>query len=212
MILRRWVAAGVAGVAAALMLSGCASAEVQPSASAASSGSVLTPGPTLTKTQFANLVASGKLGSQSLTLLTFVDSEGGDPDNEGSENQEQSEAASCVKMNKLADAQLVSQAADDDAGAIVQTYKTAKIAAELFDLNQKCAVEQAELDDSTAVKVVDSGVEGSARWWLSKDPTGEYQATIAYGNLMAFVMMNNADKPTAFVASVAAQADEMAKG
>jgi hypothetical protein len=157
------------------------------------------------------MIKAGKLGDRTAKLEDFPKGTGSDPDNEDAENQEQSQALSCVKMNKIADEKLVSQAADEEGNAVVQLFSDAGVVVDLFGLNQKCAAEQDEIDSGTAVKTVETGQEGSAMWWLIKDPEGKYQATIGYGNVLAYVLVEGPDKPVSMVTSLRAQVDEVAK-
>jgi len=168
-------------------------------------------GPNLTATQFTTMLKAGKLGDRTVKLESFPKGTGSDPDNEDAENQEQSQALSCVKMNKVADEELVSQAADEEGSAVVQLFSDAGVVVDLFGLNQKCAAEQADIDSGTAVKTIETGQEGSAMWWLIKDPEGNYQATVGYGNVLAYVLLEGPDKPVSLVTSLRAQVDEVAK-
>ncbi|MBU4410157.1 MAG: hypothetical protein KKB93_07525 [Actinobacteria bacterium] len=168
-------------------------------------------GPNLTATQFTKMIKVGKLGDRTVKLESFPKGTGSDPDNEDAENQEQSQALSCVKMNKVADEELVTQAADEEGSAVVQLFSDAGVVVDLFGLNQKCAAEQAEIDSGTAVKTVETGQEGSAMWWLIKDPEGNYQATVGYGNVLAYVLLEGPDKPVSLVTSLRDQVDEVAK-
>lgn len=170
------------------------------------------PGPALTKAQFAKLIKSGKMGDRKVNLKRFSTNQNSDPDNEDAENKEQSEAKSCVEVNRLADAQLLDQAAEEEGGVVVQLFAKVEVADELFRLNQTCAAEQAKLDADNALTTLGQGVEGSARWWLIKDPEGLHQITIAYGNVMAYAAMEAADQPEPLVVSLVAQADQLAKG
>jgi hypothetical protein len=206
------VAVMAAGAVTGLVLAGCTAGPVAtPSVPATAATPTVAPGPRLTATQFEQFLKLGKLGTQTVALKSFPKSSGSDPDGEGSENQSQSRALSCVKMNKVADAEVVSQAADDAGGAVVQLFTSVEVANELFELNQKCAAEEAKLDAGTAVTPVDAGTEGSARWWLTKDPEGVYQVSIFYGNVSVFLIVANADKPIALVNGFAAQVDQIAK-
>ncbi len=217
---RTWRGGLVTLVAAgALSLAGCAPAPVVPVApgSAGPSESLPTPsvvvslGPNLTKSQFAELITSGKVGDRSLKLEKFDTSQEGDPDNEASENKEQNQAASCVKMNRLADSKLIAQAADAAGTAIVQLYDVAETPAELFVLNKQCAAEQAKLDAGSAVTPIDGGLQGAARWWVIKDPGGVYQTTVAYGNVIVYVVLDGPEKPSSLITAVQEQIDQLAK-
>ncbi len=168
-------------------------------------------GPALTVAQFDKLVSSGTLGDHKVALTPFESSSNEDPDGEGSENQEANQAVSCVAMNKLADARVKAQAADETGGVVVQLYGDAPTVVELVGLNQKCAAEEAKLDAGTAVTSLGAGQEGSAMWWLSRDPGGVYQVAIGYGNVMAFSLLDGPDVPTSFVVAVRSQVDELAK-
>jgi hypothetical protein len=208
----RWGAVAAA-MAWGLLMTGCSSAPAP--SSSVQTGPLPSPsvplGPNLTAKQFTAMVKAGKVGDHTVKLAIVEASSGSDPDNEDAENQEQSQAVSCVKMNKIADSKLVTQAADEEGSVIVQVFDDSGVVVDVFALNQKCAAEQAEIDSDTAVKTVDSGEEGSAMWWLIKDPEGNYQATIGYGNVMAYVTLEGSDKPISLVTSLRDQVDAVAK-
>lgn len=197
-----------------LTVTGCGSAPA-PTPSSVPSTPNPTPtvplGPALTAAQYDKLVASGTLGDRKVKLVAVKPSSNEDPDGEGSENQQANQAVSCVAMNKLADSRVKSQAADEAGGVIVQLYNDAPTVVELVSLNQKCAAEEAKLDAGTAVTMLGAGQEGSAMWWLTKDPGGLYQVTIGYGNVLAYTLLDGPDVPTSLVVAVRGQVDELAK-
>lgn len=202
------------GLIVLLTVTGCGSAPAPTSSSVPATPNP-TPtvplGPALTAAQFDKLVGSGTLGDRKVTLVPVTASSNEDPDREGSENQEANQAVSCVAMNKLADSRVKKQATDEAGGVIVQLYNDAPTVVELVNLNQKCAAEEAKLDAGTSVTSLGAGQEGSAMWWLSKDPDGLYQVTIGYGNVMAYTLLDGPDVPTSLILAVRSQVDELAK-
>lgn len=212
--MRRMPKVAVMGLVALLAVTGCGSAPnpTAPSAPSSPNPSPTVPlGPALTAAQFDKLVAGGKLGDHSVKLVVVKPSSNEDPDREGSENQQANQAVSCVAMNKLADSRVKVQAVDDTGGVIVQLYNDAPTVVELVNLNQKCAAEEAKLDAGTAVTTLGSGQDGSAMWWLTKDPDGMFQVTIGYGNVLAYSLVEGGGDPTPLVKAVHAQIDELAK-
>jgi hypothetical protein len=170
------------------------------------------PGPALTKSQFAALISTGKLGTVGANLKPVSIDEEGDPDSEGAEGEEQSEAKSCVKMYQAAGKTLLEQAADDDMGAVMQRYSTIAAAAELYRLNRACLAEQARYSPENGVSVVADGTVGSALWWTSKDPDLNYQVTVVYGNVMAYSLVSADTDEGALVRAFIAQVDEAGRG
>jgi len=211
---RRMPKVAVMGLIALLAVTGCGSAPAPTTSSVPSSPNpspTVPLGPALTAAQFDKLVAGGKLGDRSVKLAVVEPSSNEDPDREGSENQQANQAVSCVAMNKLADSRVKVQAADESGAVIVQLYNDAPTVLELVNLNQKCAAEEAKLDAGTAVTTVGAGQDGSAMWWLTKDPGGLFQVTIGYGNVLVYGLVENGDDPTPLVKAVHAQIDEYAR-
>lgn len=212
--MRRMPKAAVMGLIALLAVTGCGSAPAPTTSSVPSSPNpspTVPLGPALTAAQFDKLVAGGKLGDRSVKLAVVEPSSNEDPDREGSENQQANQAVSCVAMNKLADSRVKVQAADESGAVIVQLYNDAPTVLELVNLNQKCAAEEAKLDAGTAVTTLGAGQDGSAMWWLTKDPDGLFQVTIGYGNVLVYSLVENGDDPTPLVKAVHAQIDEFAR-
>ncbi len=170
------------------------------------------PGPTLTKAQFADLISSGKLGNRDAALKPVSIDEENDPDGEGTEGEQQSEAKSCVKMHQAAATSLLEQASDDAGTAAMQRYRSPAAAAELFGLNRACATEQAGFDPANGTTTVADGSVGSALWWLSKDPELNYQVTLSYGNVMAYSVVEADADSEAVARAFIGQVDEAAKG
>ena len=163
------------------------------------------PGPTLTKAQFSALIATGKIGDRDAALKPASIDGADDPDGEGKEGQQQSEARTCVKMYQVSAKELVSQASDDDQGSVMQLYSKPAVASELFDLNRTCAAEQAKYSPETSFTELAVGQEGSGRWWFSKDPDLNYQVTLAYGNVMAYILVDADTDPAALTRAFIAQ-------
>lgn len=212
--MRRMPKVAVMGLIALLAVTGCGSAPAPTTSSVPSSPNpspTVPLGPALTAAQFDKLVAGGKLGDRSVKLAVVEPSSNEDPDREGSENQQANQAVSCVAMNKLADSRVKVQAADESGAVIVQLYNDAPTVLELVNLNQKCAAEEAKLDAGTAVTTLGAGQDGSAMWWLTKDPDGLFQVTIGYGNVLVYSLVENGDDPTPLVKAVHAQIDEFAR-
>lgn len=187
-----------------------ATATAAPDATASASPSAA-PGPTLTKAQFAGLTSTGKVGNRDAALAPVsIDAED-DPDGEGAEGEQQSEAKSCVKMYKAAAKSLLEQASDDAGTAVMQRYSSSAAAAELYGLNRACAAEQAQFDPANGTTTVADGSVGSALWWLSKDPDLNYQVTLCYGNVMAYVVVPADTDTEALTRAFMAQVDAAGK-
>lgn len=170
------------------------------------------PGPTLTKAQFSALISTGKIGNRDASLKPASTEGADDPDGEGKEGEQQSEAKSCVKMYQVSAKELRSQAADDDQGAVMQLYSDPASASELFDLNRTCAAEQAKYSPETSFREVAVGQEGSGRWWFSKDPDLNYQVTVAYGNVIAYILVDADTDAVALTRAFIAQIDDASHG
>lgn len=170
------------------------------------------PGPSLTKSQFADLISSGKVAGRNATLAPVSIDDEDDPDGEATESEQQSEAKSCVKMYKAAAKNLIEQASDDAGTAVMQRYSSPATASELFVLNRDCAGEQAKFDPANGTTTVAEGVVGSAQWWLSKDPDLNYQVTLCYGNVMAYVMVESGADSEALTRAFMSEVDEAGKG
>jgi len=170
------------------------------------------PGPTLTKAQFSTLISTGKIGNRDASLKPASTEGADDPDGEGKEGEQQSEAKTCVKMYQVSAKELRSQASDDDQGAVMQLYSDPASATELFDLNRTCAAEQAKYSPETSFTEVAVGQEGSARWWFSKDPDLNYQVTVVYGNVIAYILVDADTDPVALTRAFIAQIDDASRG
>jgi hypothetical protein len=170
------------------------------------------PGPTLTKAQFSALISSGKIGTREATLKPASIDGADDPDGEDKEGEQQSEAKSCVKMYQVSGKALLSQASDDDQGAVMQLYSGPAVASQLFDLNRTCAAEQAKYSPDTSFTEVAVGQDGSARWWFSKDPDLNYQVTVAYGNVLAYILVDADTDAAALTRAFIAQIDDASQG
>lgn len=170
------------------------------------------PGPTLTKAEFARLVVSGKIGTRDANLARADITGAKNPDGEAEEDEEQSEAKSCVKLHKLARSRLRDQASDADQQAVLQLFATPSDVADLFTLNRACVEQEAGFSPETALTSVADGSEGSAQWWLTRDPDGNHQATIGYGNVMAFLTVEADVDTAALTRAFASQLDEVGKG
>jgi len=170
------------------------------------------PGPTLTKAQFSALISTGKIGNRDASLKPASIEGADDPDGEGKEGEQQSEAKTCVKMYQVSAKELRSQASDDDQGAVMQLYSDPASASELFDLNRTCAAEQAKYSPETSFTEVAVGQEGSARWWFSKDPDLNYQVTVAYGNVIAYILVDADTDSVALTRAFVAQIDDASRG
>lgn len=170
------------------------------------------PGPTLTKAQFADLISTGKIGDRDANLKPASTEGASDPDGEGKEGEQQSEAKSCVKMYQVSAKELLAQASDDDQGSVVQLYSKPAVTTQLFDLNRTCAAEQAKYSPETSFVEVKVGQEGSARWWFSRDPDLNYQVTVAYGNLIAYILVEADTDPVALTRAFITQVEDASQG
>ena len=170
------------------------------------------PGPTLTKAQFSDLISAGKIGDRDANLKPASTEGADDPDGEGKEGEQQSEAKACVKMYQVSAKELLAQASDDDQGSVMQLYSKPAVASQLFDLNRTCAAEQAHYSPETSFTEVAVGQEGSARWWFSKDPDLNYQVTVAYGNVIAYILVEADTDPAALTRAFISQVEDAAQG